>query len=81
MFFNLNIRNDSNEFCILESFNTNISHQISDYTITFLTSKVESKIYFVILESKINRKSRVFFISFNELGLTTYLALNLENNC
>ena len=60
--FNLNIRNYSNEFCILEIFNTNISHQISDYTITFFTSKGESKIYIVILEFKINRNNRVVYL-------------------
>ena len=29
----------ANNFCIQESFNTNISHQLFDYTITFLNSQ------------------------------------------
>ena len=41
-----------NTFCIPENYNTNISHQLFDYTLTFLNSKHRTQIQKVILYSK-----------------------------
>ena len=50
-------------FCIPESFNTNISHQVFDYLITFVNSSSRTPIQKVILFSKTSFRFLVYKIN------------------
>ena len=77
-----------NIFCILKSFNANISHQLFDYTITFVNHSTRTQIQNVILYSKTDfnrsfKKILVYKIKFDsdlvwqfQLFILTWVFIN-----